>query len=287
MPKRCAKVRCAGADTAQRADDDGRGAVFPGAVEVAIQIVQQRVLAGVGGDRRADTALLLRRPAFERPTPQRMAMFVLGVGCGAVGNVASLHVLQHVGLALALAGWLGMGWGVLLWLMTAVCWMPGVRLGSRSTLAAERRAAGPNAPGVHGRWLTDQVSPCRASRSATDEIRKLGCTGRGACREFRSPIGALTGAEERLAAMQIRGDGFDSRGVALAATESKSLGAAIAVRRLYRFGEHRVLATVIDGTHNRHAIHDPLYCFTGAGWRITKDERLPARGIVTAPCGES
>lgn len=33
-------------------------------------------------------------------------------------------------------------------------------------------------------------------------------------------------------------------------------------------GGGNVVMTVIDGTGNRHAVHDPAYCFSGAGWKI-------------------
>jgi len=39
-------------------------------------------------------------------------------------------------------------------------------------------------------------------------------------------------------------------------------------------GDHAVL-TVIDGTKNRHAVHDPVFCFRGAGWDIVSQENIP------------
>jgi|GEM_PF-5180382 len=34
---------------------------------------------------------------------------------------------------------------------------------------------------------------------------------------------------------------------------------------------------ILDATHNRHVVHDPLFCFQGAGWRVTekKEVQLP------------
>ena len=35
---------------------------------------------------------------------------------------------------------------------------------------------------------------------------------------------------------------------------------------------------VIDGARNRHAVHDPTYCFRGAGWEIAGDRPFELPG---------
>ena len=36
------------------------------------------------------------------------------------------------------------------------------------------------------------------------------------------------------------------------------------LKRLAIAGGDRAVVTVIDGTKNRHAVHDPVFCFRGA-----------------------
>ena len=36
--------------------------------------------------------------------------------------------------------------------------------------------------------------------------------------------------------------------------------------------------TASDGTRNRHAIHDPYYCFRGGGWQLVDEETFPMPG---------
>lgn len=53
-----------------------------------------------------------------------MPLLLLAVICSLVGSLGSLRVLTHVGLALALAGILPFSAAQLIWLATAVAWMP-------------------------------------------------------------------------------------------------------------------------------------------------------------------
>jgi hypothetical protein len=36
----------------------------------------------------------------------------------------------------------------------------------------------------------------------------------------------------------------------------------------------RTILNVIDGTHNRHVVHNPSYGFAGAGWKIEYPEKI-------------
>jgi hypothetical protein len=47
------------------------------------------------------------------------------------------------------------------------------------------------------------------------------------------------------------------------------------VKRLAVEGEDRAVVTIIDGTRDRHAVHDPAFCFRGAGWEVTGQESIP------------
>ncbi len=78
-------------------------------------------------------------------------------------------------------------------------------------------------------------------------------------------------ARERLLAIPDQGPGFTSRMTPLNEQEVELLGDASAVKRVVLpEGEPPFLFSAIDGSRNRHAVHDPRYCFVGAGWEITK-----------------
>lgn len=47
------------------------------------------------------------------------------------------------------------------------------------------------------------------------------------------------------------------------------------IKRVYQIGDKRIFIYVLDGTHNRHAVHDPTYCFRGGGWEIVGMKSIP------------
>ena len=63
---RRAEIRRAGADAAQRADDQGGRASGADGVQFALQLVQQMGRGRIDADRSADRAVLLGGPAFQR-----------------------------------------------------------------------------------------------------------------------------------------------------------------------------------------------------------------------------
>jgi Protein of unknown function (DUF3485) len=87
----------------------------------------------------------------------------------------------------------------------------------------------------------------------------------------------LPPATKRLDDIPKRGPGFFSRKVPLTPAERAVLGPVGIVHREYRWHDHDFYLSVIDGTRNRHAVHDPSYCFRGAGWNILsrKEIHLP------------
>ncbi|MBX3748947.1 MAG: exosortase-associated EpsI family protein [Opitutaceae bacterium] len=78
----------------------------------------------------------------------------------------------------------------------------------------------------------------------------------------------LADASARLDRLPEKGLFFDSRPMPLSAAEREIFGAARVEKRLLRVRGRAYALTVVDGTRNRHAIHDPAYCFRGAGWEI-------------------
>lgn len=88
----------------------------------------------------------------------------------------------------------------------------------------------------------------------------------------------LPDAAARLNAMPRTGPTFASEDIALTPTERQVLGRVNLVHRRYQHGNAQFYATVIDGTKDRHAVHDPRYCFQGAGWKVLSERKLPLKG---------
>lgn len=84
----------------------------------------------------------------------------------------------------------------------------------------------------------------------------------------------LPDGQERLTRLPTYGEGFALRPVAARAEDTAVFGTA-AVRRFSLACEQgSFLLTVIDGTRNRHALHDPIYCVSGAGWQVADEEEI-------------
>lgn len=90
----------------------------------------------------------------------------------------------------------------------------------------------------------------------------------------------LDDAAARLRALPTSGLQFASREVPLVAAERDLYGAANVVKRLCQVGPQQFMLLIVDGSRNRHAVHDPLYCFRGAGWEASTTSDLPVRGGV-------
>ncbi len=88
----------------------------------------------------------------------------------------------------------------------------------------------------------------------------------------------LADAQDRVSHIVTAGLGFASREIPLNETEKSIFGAAKVFKRMYRVGREDFVVVIIDGAHNRHAVHDPSYCIRGAGWTITGQRPLPVPG---------
>ena len=88
----------------------------------------------------------------------------------------------------------------------------------------------------------------------------------------------LPDAQDRVSRLATAGLGFTSRELPLNETEKSIYGAAQVTKRIYRAGHENFEVIIIDGARNRHAVHDPAYCFRGAGWDITGDRPLNLPG---------
>jgi hypothetical protein len=88
----------------------------------------------------------------------------------------------------------------------------------------------------------------------------------------------LPDALDRLDAVPRSGATFACTDVALTPVEQQVLGRVNLVHRHYQMGPHGFYATMIDGTKDRHAVHDPRYCFQGAGWNVLAERKFPLPG---------
>ena len=84
----------------------------------------------------------------------------------------------------------------------------------------------------------------------------------------------LPDAGPRLARLPMRSLTVESRNMDLTPAEREIFGKTTVVKRLVSVRGSRVLLTLIDGTKDRHAIHDPAFCFRGAGWLIDSSEPI-------------
>jgi hypothetical protein len=88
----------------------------------------------------------------------------------------------------------------------------------------------------------------------------------------------LPDAGTRLDTLPGSGTLFSSRDLPLTTGEISIFGQARTVKRFYQFGKQRFILVVIDGSMNRHAVHDPLYCLSGSGWQIKAREGVDIEG---------
>lgn len=102
----------------------------------------------------------------------------------------------------------------------------------------------------------------------------------------------LIDAKNRLNILPLQGPGFAGYDEPLSDFEEQQFKNVNLLKRVYRINNDNYLVTVLDGTHNRHAVHDPYYCFTGSGWDFiskkeidigngTAEEIVLKRGVKT------
>jgi hypothetical protein len=82
----------------------------------------------------------------------------------------------------------------------------------------------------------------------------------------------------RLEKLPLKGFGFAGRELPLNEAEKTIFQRAKVVKRLYQAGANQFVLLAVDGGGDRHAIHDPLYCFRGAGWTVVQEVIQPIPG---------
>lgn len=85
-------------------------------------------------------------------------------------------------------------------------------------------------------------------------------------------------AETRINALPLYGPDFKGQIVPLSSTEKEFFKGVNVLKRIYTVGKYTLFITVLDGTHNRHVVHDPYYCFEGSGWSIINERPFKIPG---------
>ncbi|WP_165498795.1 exosortase-associated EpsI family protein [Chlorobium sp. N1] len=85
-------------------------------------------------------------------------------------------------------------------------------------------------------------------------------------------------SRNQIAALPSEGYAFSSRAIPLSPEETEFYGQARVMKRLYRCRSDAFILIALDGSANRHAVHDPLYCLKGSGWEITDRRALAVDG---------
>lgn len=85
----------------------------------------------------------------------------------------------------------------------------------------------------------------------------------------------LPDAQKRMDGLPLAGPGFVGQDVPLNTFEESFFKDVNVLKRVYRVDGSNYFLTVLDGTHNRHVVHDPYYCFTGSGWQIDHATQIP------------
>lgn len=84
----------------------------------------------------------------------------------------------------------------------------------------------------------------------------------------------LPDALDRMNALPLSGKGYIGKNVPLTPFELSFFKGVNVIKRIYNVNGQNFFITALDGTHNRHIVHDPYYCFKGTGWTILSERSL-------------
>lgn len=89
------------------------------------------------------------------------------------------------------------------------------------------------------------------------------------------PVLPMLDGPDRLSAIPLEGREFQSKILEFSDEDKKFLGGARAVQRVVQTRHSPpIVMSVIDGSGNRHAVHDPSYCLAGGGWIIRNQKQV-------------
>lgn len=84
----------------------------------------------------------------------------------------------------------------------------------------------------------------------------------------------LTDAKNRMNALPLKGIGYIGQNLPLHPREQDLFKEVNVLKRIYRVKGKEYFISILDGTNNRHIVHDPYYCFTGGGWEIENEQTI-------------
>jgi len=87
----------------------------------------------------------------------------------------------------------------------------------------------------------------------------------------------LKDARERMDTLPLKGLSYEGEDIPLKAYEEKHLKGSNLLKRRYTVDGKEFFITILDGTKNRHVVHDPYYCFKGSGWEVLSETALPLK----------
>ena len=204
-----------------------------------------------------------------------------------MSQVCEIRSFAYVGLAFAISS--GRTNGRLTWLCSSISWMPALGWMSSQTLPEytvlirlSLACVGAASAFVTLRRKSQAESNHVAARGRCDSNEQLMPVSTRMAGVFIVIIAAITwdrfpipDALRDLEEIPIRGIGFEGKDVPLTERERDNLSGANVLKRIYRVNGQRFLMTVTDGTRNRHAVHDPTYCFRGDGWHVEHSFQVP------------
>lgn len=85
----------------------------------------------------------------------------------------------------------------------------------------------------------------------------------------------LPDAQDRMNQLPLSGKGFIGKNEPLTAFEASFFKGVNIAKRIYNVAGQEFFIAILDGTHNRHIVHDPYYCFRGTGWTIDSERPFP------------
>lgn len=86
---------------------------------------------------------------------------------------------------------------------------------------------------------------------------------------------ALKDANARLATLPLNGAGFRSTDLPLSAAEEQVYRHIHVLKKLCVWQGEQAQLVCLDGTNDRHAVHDPRLCFRSAQWEVLSESVVP------------
>ncbi len=88
----------------------------------------------------------------------------------------------------------------------------------------------------------------------------------------------LPDAKQRMDDLPLLGNGYVGEVIPMEDWEKSFFKNVGVLKRAYRLKEQSIFLSALDGTRDRHAVHDPLYCFRGGGWEVVSQRIIPIPG---------